>query len=348
MSPAPDSASGARIVLIDDDAVVRAALEHHLAGAGHRVVSAADGAAGVTLARLARPDVILLDLELPDIHGFEVLDRLRTEPSLQATPVVVLTSSADDETIAAALMRGAQDFVVKSPNWPVLDARLRVAIRLKRLQDDLREVNDDLARLARTDPLTGVANRRFGESLLADHGRGARGLTVLKVDVDRFKSVNDRFGHAAGDRALRVVATAMQEALREGDRVVRWGGDEFIAVLPQVSDDEARVVADRLQAAVVRAPELADIGGITISVGVAHGTDPIDTLARADTAMYEAKLHRPDRPALHEALAELLSEDDRVEHQDGPVHGGRPRADDPELLPLRGGAEGAGRDPDDA
>lgn len=279
--------TAARVVVIDDDAVVRAALERHLGASGLRVVTAADGRGGITLARLARPDVILLDLELPDMHGFEVLDALRADDALAQTPVVVLTGTDDEETLAEALDRGAQDYVAKPPSWVVLDARLRVAVRLSRLQGELRAANEDLAHLAETDPLTGVANRRHGEALLARPSRG--GLTVLKVDVDHFKSVNDRHGHAAGDAALRTVAAAMEAQLRAGDHVVRWGGDEFIAVLAGADPGAAIVVAERLRRAVAEDPDLAAFGGVSVSIGIGHGIDALGALADADAAMYDAK-----------------------------------------------------------
>ncbi|WP_205695525.1 diguanylate cyclase [Conexibacter sp. SYSU D00693] len=283
--------AAASVVVVDDDAVVRTALERHLVSRGHRVSCAADGHGGITIARLARPDVVLLDLELPDVHGLDVLERLGAGPSTAGVPVVVLTGSTEEEMLVEALRRGAHDFVAKPPRWPVLDARLGGAIRVKRLQDELRAANEDLARQAATDPLTGLPNRRQGTLLLERARASCREAVVLKIDVDRFKQINDTLGHAAGDEALREVGQALRGALRTDDELARWGGDEFVAVLHDTRLDEATFAAERLRRAVALHPPLVGLGGVSVSVGVARlgdaGVEP--ALASADGAMYAAK-----------------------------------------------------------
>jgi two-component system cell cycle response regulator len=286
--------AAARVLVVDDDRVLRTMLRAHLARAGHAVTTAPDGAGALALAASMRPDVILLDLELPDVHGLEVLDRLQTMPETAGTPVLVITSHTEDDVIVEALQRGAQDYLAKPPSWGVLDARLGVAIRLKRLQDELVDANLRLSGLASTDELTGVANRRAGGALLdaaVAAGTEGRRPVVVKVDVDRFKLVNDVYGHATGDEVLRHVAGALAAHLRHGDEVVRWGGDEFVAVLHDAGEQDARTVAERLRRAVADAPELVGLGGVSVSVGWAawDGHTAEELLEAADAAMYAAK-----------------------------------------------------------
>jgi diguanylate cyclase (GGDEF)-like protein len=288
-------ASQARILVCDDDPVARTMLRAHLRGAGHDVRLAEDGFSALAAVHEAAPDVLLLDLELPDLHGLEVLDRLKADPAYAALPVIVLTGHSEEPILVEALRRGAQDYVVKPPSWPVLDARIDVALRLSALQDELRAANARLEGLATTDALTGVANRRHGESLLdaAAHA-GQEGLrpVVVKVDVDRFKLVNDVYGHAVGDEVLRRVAEALGGVLRKGDHVVRWGGDEFVGLLHHADDAGAAVVAERMRRAVGRDPELDALGGVSVSIGWAAwqpGLTGPELLAEADRAMYEAK-----------------------------------------------------------
>jgi two-component system cell cycle response regulator len=243
------------------------------------------------------PDVVLLDHELPGVDGMEVLDRLRAHDELAAVPVIMLTGSSDPELMLEALRRGAHDHLRKPVDFAELDARVLAALRVKRLHDALLDANRRLARQALTDDLTGLANRRHGgrqlEREVALCVRHGRLLALVRVDVDHFKSINDSHGHEAGDQVLVEVARRLQGAVRGGDELARWGGDEFVALLPDTDKAGALRAAERLRAAVAAAPIVA--AGtelpVTISVGWAHwaGDTPDDLLARADRALYKAK-----------------------------------------------------------
>jgi two-component system, cell cycle response regulator len=289
--------SPALVLVAESSAEIRDALLRLLGERGHRVAGAGDGEEALALIERETPDAVLLDHELPGVDGMEVLDRLRAHDELAAVPVIMLTGSSDPELMRDALRRGAHDCLRKPFDPAELDARVLAALRVKRLHDALLDANRRLARQALTDDLTGLANRRHGgrqlEREVALCVRHGRLLALVRVDVDHFKAINDSHGHEAGDQVLVEVARRLESAVRGGDELARWGGDEFVALLPDTDKAGALRAAERLRAAVAAAPveaagtELA----VTISVGWAHwaGDTPDDLLARADRALYRAK-----------------------------------------------------------
>jgi diguanylate cyclase (GGDEF)-like protein len=246
---------------------------------------AADAGGPDDVARV-RPDAIVL--------GGEGAVALLGDERLAPAPVLVL---ADHAAVPAALERGAQDCLA-APFDPVeLDARLRAVLRVKALHDQLVDANQRLAAQALTDELTGLANRRHGAheleravSLATRHGHL---LALARVDIDQFKAINDTHGHQAGDVVLEEVSRRLAGALRGGDELARWGGDEFVAILPDTDREGALRAAERLRSAVAATPvPLGDAEvPVTVSVGWAHwaGDTPGDLLARADRALYQAK-----------------------------------------------------------
>jgi two-component system cell cycle response regulator len=285
------------VIVAESADTTRADLLSRLGERGHRVAGAADAEQALALLRGEAPDVVLLDHELPGLRGMELLDRLREHEELAAMPVIMLTSSHAPDLLVEALRRGAHDFLRKPFDPAELDARVIAALRVKRLHDALLEANRRLARQALTDDLTALANRRHGahqlEREVALCVRHRRVLALVRVDVDHFKAINDTHGHQAGDQVLADVARRLAGAVRGGDELARWGGDEFVAILPGTDKPGALRAAERLRAAVAAAPvqaaetELA----VTVSVGWAHwsGDTPDDLLARADRALYRAK-----------------------------------------------------------
>jgi two-component system, cell cycle response regulator len=285
------------VLVAESSAEIRDDLLRRLAERGHRVAGAGEGDEALRLVAHEAPDVILLDQELAGVDGMEVLDRLRARDELAAMPVIMLTASSDHDLMLEALRRGAHDYLRKPFDPAELDARVLAALRVKRLHDALLEANRRLARQALTDDLTGLANRRHGgrqlEREVALCVRHGRLLALLRVDVDHFKPINDSLGHEAGDQVLVEVARRLEGAVRGGDELARWGGDEFVAILPGTDKAGALRAAERLRAAVSESP--IPVAGqelpVTISVGWAHwaGDTPDDLLARADRALYRAK-----------------------------------------------------------
>lgn len=279
------------VLLAEDDEDIRLLVRRRLEQAGLRVVTAATGAAAVALAAEHRPDVLLLDIGLPDGDGFEVCRRVLAEAEAQPA-VIFLTARDSTPDRVAGLEAGAVDYIVKPFESAELLARVNAALRTKRRADDL-------ARRASTDPLTGMLNRdslaqRASEQVALAH-RG-RPLACVMLDVDHFKLLNDRHGHAAGDDVLREIARRIRVSVRASDLVFRYGGEEFLVLLPDTDLAGAEVVGTNLLQAVAGAPVAAGAAEpipVNVSVGVAGWHDAMtvadELFAAADAALYSAK-----------------------------------------------------------
>ena len=302
--PPPDHhdvpARPAPVVLVGEDSdTVRALLVLELEAAGYAVLEAADGHAVLDLAARCAPDVVLLDVEMPVLDGWKTLTALKQGPATAEIPVLFLTGRTGTADVVRALERGAHDYLRKPPEPAELLARVAAAVRLKQLQDALRRQSTELDRLSRTDALTGLHNRRHVEEHLLAHESGSRrygyALAILVVDVDHFKAVNDRSGHAAGDAVLRQVAELLRSTVRFEDLVGRWGGEEFVVIAPHTDVPAARVLAERLRTAVA-----AGTAGVTVSIGgsAAVASSAAALLATADANLYAAKDAGRDRTAV--------------------------------------------------
>lgn len=283
------------ILVADDSVVVRTVLARELVTAGWEVRQAADGEQAVESCREHPPDIVLLDIEMPRLNGFQALAALQRDPELAQIPVIFLTGRDSGADVAEGLRRGAHDYLRKPFETAELTARLTVARRMKSLQDELRARNRELERLATTDLLTGLDNRRSAQEKLDEHVTRARhlggDLSVLLIDVDHFKRVNDEHGHASGDAVLRELSQRLRARLRPQDTCGRWGGEELLVVLPDTDRDDAGSIAEHLRAAVADAPYVDATIPVTASIGVAdwdHDTES-ELVKRADSALYAAK-----------------------------------------------------------
>jgi two-component system cell cycle response regulator len=287
----------ARILVADDSMVIRSVLRKQLQEQGHVVIEAVDGEDALRAGREEGPDVILLDVEMPRLDGHHVLAELRSHPATEHIPVVFLTARATTDDVVEGLRLGAHDYLRKPFEPAELLARVSAALRVKRLQDELRIRNTELEAASRTDALTGLPNRRHLQEQLAAAGSAAErhghSVAVLMVDVDHFKSVNDRLGHAGGDHVLRRIALTLATACRAEDVAGRWGGEEFLVVSPASTASGAAALAERIRAAAES--EAISVDGmehpaVTVSVGVAVGSADMEAIVRdADAALYEAK-----------------------------------------------------------
>jgi two-component system cell cycle response regulator len=296
----------ARVLVADDSGLVRSMMRDNLMAAGYEVLEAQDGEEALARIRAALPDVVLLDRDMPRLDGLAVLDAMQADEATEAIPVVFVTGRATASELAEGLGRGAHDYVRKPVEAAELVARVRSALRTRRLRDELRDRNLQLERMARTDVLTGMTGRGRGATVLAEacaeaHTTGDR-LAVVVADIDHFKSVNDNHGHAVGDAVLRAVADVMRDGLVSGETAVRWGGEEFLLVLPGCATSGALARAERLREALAASP--VDAGGqchgVTVSLGcavLAPGETPEALVARADEALYAAKSGGRDRVA---------------------------------------------------
>ncbi|WP_395703914.1 diguanylate cyclase domain-containing protein [Aquabacterium sp.] len=284
-----------RVLVVDDQPANVQALYQALQ-ADHQVLVATQGEQALQLCRDKSPDLVLLDIVMPGIDGFEVCRRLKAEPGTHDIPVIFVTGHSDEASETRGLDVGAVDFITKPINVAVVRARVRTHLTLKRQSDLLRE-------MAFVDGLTGLHNRRsFDERLATEWQRALRQqqpLALILADIDQFKAYNDHHGHQAGDETLRRVAQQIGALLaRPGDMAARYGGEEFACLLPETDAAGALDVARRIEQA-VRALAIphghsAAAEVVTLSLGTAAlvprgGDEPAALLAAADRQLYEAK-----------------------------------------------------------
>jgi two-component system, cell cycle response regulator len=280
-----------KLLIIDDSVDALEVAKARLAKENLNVTCAEGGIAGLDRARREKPDLILLDLEMPDMCGFDVCRALKADAELCMIPVLFLTGSATAEDKVRGLDLGAVDYITKPFDAFELCARVRAALRTKHLQDLLIEH-------AHIDPLTGLPNRRaLMERLQREWSRlqrhGGR-LSCIMADIDHFKRINDSYGHHIGDKVLHEVAQAIARQCREVDMPARYGGEEFVVVVPDETVAGAERLAERCRREVakvcvaIRGEKLET----TASFGVADATcapSPETLLKLADEALYRAK-----------------------------------------------------------
>lgn len=294
-----------KVLVADDDLVSRRILQSTLERLGHEVIVASDGLeAQDILLSLDGPRLAILDWMMPGADGLSVCRAVRAQ-SPAYVYVIVLTSKARKEDLAAAFDAEIDDFVTK-PFEPVeLRARLRSGTRVLQLQASLLEVQKQLERQASHDSLTGIWNRGHMldriEIESAKPEQAGRPLSLILVDIDHFKAINDRHGHAAGDEVLIEATTRMRSVLRTGDRISRYGGEEFLVMLPDTSHATALQVADRLRQAIASAPMSAGTTPLAVTASLGVSTEPADEadvealIGKADSALYRAKAHGRNR-----------------------------------------------------
>jgi len=279
----------ARILVVDDNEVNVELLVVMLASEHYVVSTAFDGFEALAKIAAEKPDIVLLDVMMPELDGFEVCRCIKADPATAHIPVIMVTALSDVDDLVRGFEAGADDFVTKPVNGLALMARIDLQLRRKRDYEDILEQS-------RADPLTGAFNRGYFDAhapRLAARCRPARqSLSVLMIDVDNLKQVNDAHGHSAGDRVLKQVVNRVTSALRPSDLVARMGGDEFAVVMPETDLDAALQVAERLRGRIAETP--VEGVAVTVSIGVAASRPDVEeelevTLQRADAAVYEAK-----------------------------------------------------------
>jgi two-component system, cell cycle response regulator len=349
-SPAPQRPApvGARILIVDDHPDNIIILRDRLVARGYATMEAHDGeealrALGAFDEALpdgaALPDLILLDVMLPRVDGFEVARRIKASRSLPFIPIIIQTALDTTEDMVVGLDSGADDYITKPINFAELEARIRSLLRIKSLQEEverqkseLSTINDQLVHIARTDALTGIDNRRRLEERLEEAFEHSRRLdepfACVMCDLDMFKSVNDTYGHQAGDAVLRQFAQLLREQAREIDRVGRYGGEEFMLVLPGATVDAGVSFAERVRKA-VEGRTFSFAGAVirrTMSCGVASWPHPgipdVPALVRAtDDALYAAKAQGRNRVVRWDLRATAARDLSREGAEDTPGSG---------------------------
>jgi two-component system cell cycle response regulator len=291
-----------RILIVDDNAMIRQEIKAVLMkdGTFDQFMEAGDGLSAFKMLMEQTPDVVLCDLVMPAFDGLKLLSMKAARAELSQIPVIMLTAEDDLDRKAEILERGASDYVTKPFHEKELVARVRIHHKLKKLQDELWEKNHQLEMLAVTDVLTSLPNRRHLmkrlEEEVARARRFSQPLSVLMMDVDHFKKVNDTWGHAMGDAVLRNMGGFLKAGIRETDLAARYGGEEFTVLLPNTPIEGAVIAAENLRKGFEALSHEHDGETIqrTISLGVSCLTpdDPRDQealLKAADEALYRAK-----------------------------------------------------------
>ena len=304
---ASDQERVTRILIVDDHEDNVELLRARLEAWGYATESAADGDIALRMVEASPPDLILLDVMMPTIDGTEVARRIKENKALPFIPIIMQTALDAPEHKVAGLGAGADDYITKPIEFSELGARVKSMLRIKRLQEELEQRTNELAdanrqllRVSQTDALTGLANRRHIEERLNEmyehSSRLSEPMSCVMCDIDKFKSVNDTYGHQAGDAVLRQFAKILQGEAREIDRIGRYGGEEFLLLLPGTVLDAAVTFADRVRKAVEEHTFTFDGGTLkrTASFGVSGWPHPAIThceslVKMADDALYVAK-----------------------------------------------------------
>jgi two-component system, cell cycle response regulator len=313
MEGAADAHRQDRILVVDDHPDNVEIINARLSSRGFTVETATNGQEALDQVLANPPHLILLDVMMPLMDGYEVARRIKQDEALPFIPIILVTARDSTADKVEGLDAGADDYLTKPINFPELEARVRSMLRIKRLQDELDQKNRELEvankrlrRLSITDGLTELFNHRHMHELLHEEfertKRSSEPLAVLMLDLDRFKSVNDTYGHPTGDVILYETARILRESAREIDMVGRYGGEEFIVILPGTDEEAAAQFAERVRASVAEHlfRDEANEVRMTVSGGVAsypgEGVGHPDMLIkRADQALYNSKTTGRDR-----------------------------------------------------
>lgn len=309
-----------KILVADDSRTIRAGIARLVEKMGYTVVQACDGAEAVEVYERERPNLVLIDVMMPTMDGYEAARCMRASRPDEWTPIIFLSSMEADQDLDRAIEAGGDDYLVKPVSFVVLNAKIRAMHRIETmrrklvdLSGELSSANRELERISQQDALTQIANRRHFDSYLSQELKRAlrqkSELSLILIDIDHFKRFNDRYGHQMGDGCLRQVASALAAGCRRpADLAARYGGEEFAIILPETSMAGAVAVSDSLRKALA---ELAvphadsDVSPfVTMSQGIVSVIPDSQAtsehlIERADLALYEAKAKGRDRHVAH-------------------------------------------------
>ncbi len=265
-----------RILVVEDSPEIASLMSLTLRMEGYEVLTASTGNRALQIASTESPSLILMDVMMPGLTGFQVAQQLKADNNTRDIPIIFVTARHDVDDRVHGL-EVAVDYIAKPFAVPELIARVRAALRMQKLQAELKASNDQLSKLAVTDALTGLYNRRGFDSQFEDELHRARrfrqplGLAVF--DLDRFKSVNDSYGHSQGDLVLQSFAETLLNLSRRVDKVARFGGEEFAVLLPNTDEVGAKIFAEKVRVGIETHPIAFPLGGLgkTISVTVSGG-----------------------------------------------------------------------------
>ncbi len=290
-----------KILIVDDNKTILRLLHAQITLAGYDVIEAANGNEAWDLVQSTSIPLIITDWMMPGMDGLELIRRIRSSDMPAYTYIILLTARGEPDDIVNGLDAGADDYLIKPFDARELRARIAIGIRIVSLESRLRETLRELQRLATYDSLTGLMNRRViyehAEAEVARVTRDGVPVSLVLLDIDHFKHINDTYGHPVGDQVLQIIAATIAQSIRPYDRAGRWGGEEFLLVLPNTSRDEAEKVAERIRANVAALRLTVEVqadlefqvslGVVSIDSGSPHAVDVL--ISHADKALYQAK-----------------------------------------------------------
>lgn len=296
-----DQSTFGTVLLVEDNEAEARLQAAYLVELGCRVLTAVDAQSALQVLENEAVDLGVLDLLLPDCSGYALIEQMRNNPRHAKTPILIVSAMTEARDRVKALEMGADDFIVKGFDSLEFQARVRRLLRLKMALDQLTVDYDQVLRQAITDSLTGLYTHGFLKDTLTRQLECARRygwpLSLMFLDIDHFKAINDQHGHAVGDEVLRSLGSIIRGTIRHADIGVRYGGEEFVVLMPHTDQSEAMRLAERLRTTVAEKGRLCTAAGgqvnPTVSLGVAsfpeHAIDAASLLEHADEAMYKAK-----------------------------------------------------------
>jgi diguanylate cyclase (GGDEF)-like protein len=302
--------SSAKILVVDDTRI-NIEILNELLGDKYNVLSALDGEFALEIAHDDTPDLILLDIMMPEMNGYEVCRRLKEDKATRDIPVIFITAITDEEAIERAYDMGGVDYVIKPFRPKELLARVKRELELHRYIMELKESKDKLKLLASTDPMTNLYNRRYfsgtSKHILELAKRNSTDLSIIMFDLDNFKNINDIYGHAIGDSVIVAFANILKTHQRTSDIICRFGGEEFVVLLPETNLKGALVVAEKIRVELESTEILLDSDRsiqLTVSAGVtdinvSKEADIEASIRRSDEALYIAKNSGRNRVCLY-------------------------------------------------
>jgi diguanylate cyclase (GGDEF) domain len=292
-----------KILLVEDSPTLRYATSALIRAAGHEPVIAESGEQALQVVDKMPVDMIIMDVEMPGLDGFETTRLIREWLGEHWIPIIFVTGLSEDENLREGIEAGGDDYLIKPVSQVILNAKIRAMERILAMRDQMNKLNHELTLLSQRDSLTQLYNRRTFDEKAEEAWRIATRnkapITLILLDIDHFKQYNDEYGHSAGDTVIRHIATALKRCLhRPSDVVARYGGEEFIAILPGTPKEGAHFVAERIRKT-IEALNIKHRGSltsekVTASVGVSvtnytTGTTLFDQINKADEALYKAK-----------------------------------------------------------
>lgn len=292
-----------KILLVEDSATLRHAMSSYIRAFGHDPLIASSGEEALQIVDKTPVDMIVMDVEMPGLDGFETTRLIREWLGDHWIPIIFVTGKSEDEDLEHGINAGGDDYLIKPVSQVILKAKIQAMERITNMRDQLNQLNQDLKNLSQIDGLTQLYNRRTFEEKAHEHWRLATRskdpLAILLLDIDHFKLFNDYYGHPAGDECIKLVSSALQKCLnRPSDLVARYGGEEFIVMLPNTPQDGAYHVAEHIRKTVEklnlkhRASTSSD--RVTVSIGgsvvnFTTGSSLQQQISLADKALYESK-----------------------------------------------------------